>query len=32
MAPNITVSALLEITHPDDSAVGYEIQLLTPPS
>ena len=28
MAPNMTASALLEITQPDDSAVGYEIQLL----
>ncbi len=32
MVPNIAASALLEITQPDDSAVGYEIQLLASPS
>jgi hypothetical protein len=30
IAPNVVVSALLDVTTPDESAVGYEIQLVTP--
>lgn len=30
MAPNVVVGALLDVTTPDEAAVGYEIQLVTP--
>jgi predicted Zn finger-like uncharacterized protein len=30
MAPNVVVAALLDVTTPDEAAVGYEIQLVTP--
>jgi predicted Zn finger-like uncharacterized protein len=30
MAPNVVAAALLDVTTPDEAAVGYEIQLTTP--
>jgi predicted Zn finger-like uncharacterized protein len=30
MAPNVVVGALIDVKTPDEAAVGYEIQLVTP--